>query len=1805
MNASRHANARSGGFGALLVAGLLGAASCVFPARSYAGPVAGTSILNTATGFGTFEASGVSFSQNSNTVRAIVQPLEALRLVDPRAATVAPALPFAFAHRLTNLGNDTFDFRLDLANAAGDGFDAAGLVLVRDVDGDGVVGGADVTLAPGASVTLAPGAFADLLACGTVPGTAPAASQARLVLSATGIAQGAFAANVDTVTTPALAASPLLEYFTDGTYATPARVGRAGQPLFVQVIAPGWNASGTAPDSCMVTFASQRGGDIETWLAVETAAASGVFRVQPAAPTAPSVPPSPIAPNASIHGDRTVTVTRADLVHATAVPLASTTVGARLAAATLWIDPFGLVFDAHTDRPIANASVTLIDVTGDGNGGLAGAPARVRARDGVSPAPSTVVTDASGAFEFPLVERSTYRLAVAAVPGYRFPSSVAPAALPGDHVVDPLGSYGGSFAVVDSLAPVLVDLPLDGEAENALFVEKRALRPTAELGETVEFEVEVANRATVALDSVQVIDRLPEGFAYLKGSARLGGAALADPAGGGGPLLTFAIGQVGAGQTRLVRYRTRIGGGALDGDGVNRAWAVRGATTSNVASAKVDLVSGVFAEEATVLGTVFADLDGNGVPGPSEPGVPGVRIWLDDGSFTVTDVDGLYGFYGISPRTHALRVDPTTLPAGTRALATDAREGRSPGTRFADLGKGELFRADWAVPGDTALARVCKARARAGGAVPTAELEREIALGGTPLEARHTVPDARTLPATAITTGESRLPLFAPGEGEGAPVAARRDSAQTPYSLAGLSEALGPVVGFVDFAARDTLATDQATVRVQGPYGATFHLFVGGAEVPAARVGKKVGAPEAGVELWEYVGVRFTPGENVLRLTADAGGSPRGEARAVVVVPDRAGRIEIDAPHVEPADGFTPAVIALRVVDARGIARSARTLVTVEASIGRLVGDDVDAVTGGLQVALEGGAGEVTLYAQGQPGVAEVPVRGAGLEGRTRVTFVPDLRPFLAVGAVEAQVGLSRRIAGSGGATNPHPGPAFEHEIERYRSVSSDGGQYAAVHGALFMKGRVYEELLLTVGYDTDRPNDLRRMRDIQPDAFYPIYGDASVKGYDARSTNDLYARLDRRGTSLLYGDFVTPGAGGGRTLASYSRSLAGAYAKVEEAGYRFDAWTSRDRASRIVDEIAGRGISGPYRVSVVPFVENSERVEVITRDRDQPAVVLRTSSRQRFVDYEIDSRSGEILMRAPVPSLDEDLNPVYLRVTYEAEQGGEPFWVGGFEGRAKVTQALELGGSYVDDHDPAGGSDLRSVFAAVRLAPNSTFEAEYANSRTDESGRDGAGRFEWRHVASGIEARLHGASTGAHFTNPTSGYAPGRVEAGGNMSLALSPRTRLLSEALYTAEAGGGPTRAGVSMAVDRRLDERWRIEAGTRIADGADGDSANQDLEATLRAKLTAQLPLRAGASAFAEYEQDTQDWDRRAATLGAEYRLTPRARAYGRHEFLTGLSSPYALDESQKRHATVFGIDANLSPDARVFSEYRADGLFGAREGEAALGLANAWRLASGVRLNASLERVESLGRGMSPQNPGAQTAATVAVDYATHARWKGSARLEFRSSKASDGLLSTLAGAYRIDSRWSALGRSQFTFMDESGDRNALRERMQLGFAYRPGAGWDALGRYELRYESADSGSSAALAGDRLAHIVSFHGAGPLGERALGSLAWAGRITHEDGTPTAAHWLHGRAAWALARQWDAGLTASFLGGSGVRRPGVGAEVGRKLRPDLWLSLGYNLTGYADDELTGEEWTRSGVYLRVRARFDETLLTGEAGR
>jgi len=82
---------------------------------------------------------------------------------------------------------------------------------------------------------------------------------------------------------------------------------------------------------------------------------------------------------------------------------------------------------------------------------------------------------------------------------------------------------------------------------------------------------------------------------------------------------------------------------------------------------------------------------------------------------------------------------------------------------------------------------------------------------------------------------------------------------------------------------------------------------------------------------------------------------------------------------------------------------------------------------------------------------------------------------------------------------------------------------------------------------------------------------------------------------------------------------------------------------------------------------------------------------------------------------------------------------------------------------------------------------------------------------------------------------------------------------------------------------------------------------------------------------------------------------------------------------------------------------------------------------------------------------------------------------------------------------------------------------------------------------------------------------------------------------------RLTYDLAKHWDMGFLAStmFSNGFSSRQYSVGPELGRMLAKNLWGSVGYNLLGYHDIDLSGENQMRRGAYLRLRFKFDEGLL------
>ena len=92
-----------------------------------------------------------------------------------------------------------------------------------------------------------------------------------------------------------------------------------------------------------------------------------------------------------------------------------------------------------------------------------------------------------------------------------------------------------------------------------------------------------------------------------------------------------------------------------------------------------------------------------------------------------------------------------------------------------------------------------------------------------------------------------------------------------------------------------------------------------------------------------------------------------------------------------------------------------------------------------------------------------------------------------------------------------------------------------------------------------------------------------------------------------------------------------------------------------------------------------------------------------------------------------------------------------------------------------------------------------------------------------------------------------------------------------------------------------------------------------------------------------------------------------------------------------------------------------------------------------------------------------------------------------------------------------------------------------------------------------------------------------------------------TKSSGHLVSGRITYDITSKWDIGLVGSLHGdgGFGNRKLGLGLEAGYLLQENLWLSAGFNLFGFKDKDLAGQDYTDKGFYLRLRYKFDESLF------
>ena len=138
--------------------------------------------------------------------------------------------------------------------------------------------------------------------------------------------------------------------------------------------------------------------------------------------------------------------------------------------------------------------------------------------------------------------------------------------------------------------------------------------------------------------------------------------------------------------------------------------------------------------------------------------------------------------------------------------------------------------------------------------------------------------------------------------------------------------------------------------------------------------------------------------------------------------------------------------------------------------------------------------------------------------------------------------------------------------IEPIQDKTQEPGFYHEGKGAYYLKGQILGKYLITSSYDSDRAQKAL-FRQLDPNTYYPVYGDQSSINYDAADTQGaLYLKVEWDKSSAILGNYAVDF--NDTEFAAFSRSYYGGkidYQSVANNPYgdaRTKLWSIMPRSS-------------------------------------------------------------------------------------------------------------------------------------------------------------------------------------------------------------------------------------------------------------------------------------------------------------------------------------------------------------------------------------------------------------------------------------------------------------------------------------------------------------------------------------------------------------------------------------------------------------------------------------------------------------------
>ncbi|MDB2437956.1 DUF11 domain-containing protein [Hellea sp.] len=1548
----------------------------------------------------------------------------------------------------------------------------------------------------------------------------------------------------------------------------PATTYLAGELMFVRVIDTGQNLNSDAIDTLNITITAET-GDIIVLRLYESDPNSGEFWAY-----VPSTQGG-VTPNdnqLSVGANTQLTATYIDTFDATDVTVD-----------TAIVNPLNRVFSSVSGETIDGVTITLINLDTNneaivhGVDGFSTFPAEVVSGNTVRDSSGLTYDVGSGEFRYPNVDSGNYAIRVDPPEGYRF-SSVLPSESftqfkNGSFVITD-ASFGRDFTLGEA-GPLRFDIPLDPSTD--FVVAKTADRNFGDVGDFVNYTVTIENRGSVAAP-VMLHDALPVGFRYVPGTSRVTQDVIDDPeVSERATLLTFPLGLVEPGETLSLDYALEIGPGAPMGDAVNEAVILdnNGEQISNIARAGIRLREDLLRSRSTIVGRI-SEKSCNGDQDWARDikrgvGVEGVRLYMETGAYVVSDPNGLFHFEGVREGTHVVQVDEETLPQGFELMQCEenTRYAGALNSKFVDAQGGGIWRANFYLKQTGTLADV---------------VEDEVF---------NDAKEYKDYDVTWLETQKSDISWVYP------------DTNRTP-------------------------SKPSTNIGIKHGADQKVQLSVNGNIVSDMNFAGKDGNSDRSVMISRWRGVDLLEGRNEIVATVkDRSGTVLQTLREEIsFVKNIARATPMPDQSVLIADGRTVPVVAIRMEDEAGRPVHAGRITTIdleppyrlydETGENRLIEQTNDLIAplsarqdfsigadGILKVKLEPTlkTGKVTVIATLDNG-RKVPIY---------MYMEPEKRDWILVGLAEGSVGYEN-ISGNAVALGETEGT----------DVIKDG------RVAFFAKGMIKGNWLMTLSVDTSKTKqtgdiDGDFLGEIDPNAYYTLYGDRSYQEFEGASRFPIFVKLEKRQAYAMFGDYDTDITEG--RLTSYNRRLSGLKAEYLGENLQVLGFAAETNQGFAKDELAADGTSGTYQLSSQRILAQSEEIVVETRDRFRPDIILDRKVMVRFLDYTLDYYTGQLIFRLPVDAADAEFNPNVIVVDYEtAEDAERNITFGGRVQTQVLDDKVQIGSTFIheDGSSLQGGIEQDQVGLDViaQITDNTQVRAEIAVTKNNGSANDGTAMAMLAEV-------IHTSEnfTGeAYFREEEAGYGVGQINSnttgvrryGAKGSYKFDEfedeetgrrgSRRIEAQAFREENLTTGDAR-NTAEVVATHQGELMTLSGGLRASnDELVGADDRQSLLAIGRASI--RVP-KFDATLQISHEQPLGGNDEVSAypqrtTIGVDKSIKDIATVSVRHEFLNGADT--------KSNNTVVGVSASPWKGTTVTADSDLLTNDSGRRLGATIGVDQQVQInenwsASGGLLNRNV--IDQKGTfievapdaAISPLETNEDfTSAYVGAAYRNDVM-SGSARLEGRQSSIGDTITATAGVARELSEELSLAGSARALFNnpdDES--QNTSQLDVRVGGAWRPrNEDTIVFDRFDISHDKNANGETETK-------IVNNFAINQMITDRLQATANYGvkHVQTEVGGQKLTSWNHllgGEARFDVTEKVDIGIRGSYLTSKGTNTSqySFGPSVGVSPVKNIWVSAGYNIEGFNDDDFEAAEYSRKGAYLQMRLKFDQNTARG----